>query len=88
MAGFERDFQGFLDGSGCSEAGFTEQPVSIDVQAYGGVATARVVFETTLGTRPDEPRRGLDLVSLVRTGDTWRIVSVLTEWEQPDAPLR
>jgi hypothetical protein len=81
-------FEHALDGSTLRETGFHEAIVRLETAVFGRIAHCHVVYEPRTGDSSAAPLgRGVDSITLVRTGGRWWIASIATELEQPGRPI-
>lgn len=68
---------------------FSEQPVTIDVHAYGDLAQAWVLYRARFGATRDsvEVHYGIDAFHLLKHDGAWRITGLTFVNESPDRPL-
>lgn len=79
---FAKGFGDFLQGRA-----FYEREVRQQVEGFAEVATVISTYESAGALAGAPFARGLNSYQLVRTGDGWRIQSLLWEDESPGAPL-
>ena len=81
-------FEHALDGSTLRETGFHETIVRLETAVFGRIANCHVVYEPRAGGSSAAPLgRGVDSITLVRTGGRWWIVAIATELERPGLPI-
>lgn len=68
---------------------FSEQPVTIDIHAYGDLAQAWVLYRARFGVTRDSvtTHHGIDAFHLMKHDGAWRIVALTFVNETPDRPL-
>lgn len=65
-----------------NEAGWFERPVATRVERYGDIAQVWSTFEGREASNQERPsRRGVVGVQLVRTGDAWKVQSIVRQEE-------
>lgn len=70
------------------ERGFHEREVTARVERYGHVAHVFSTYESRWTLEDPEPfDRGINSIQLVRTGDDWRVVSILWDSERTGGPI-
>lgn len=68
--------------------GFREVEVARRTEAFGRVLHAWSTYESRRTTEDELPfARGINSIQMVRTGDGWRIVTVLWDAETPESPI-
>ncbi|MCL7970957.1 MAG: nuclear transport factor 2 family protein [marine benthic group bacterium] len=77
-------FQNQLEAAGVS--GFQETVTSAAVTEFGDVAHVHVVYESSIPGTGRPARPGVDLWSLIRADDQWKVVSVVNELPRDDLP--
>jgi len=83
---FLASFQDFIRSSPIGATGYHERVVRTRIDAVGQIAHAWVTFDGFVpGRAPD--RRGVDSLQLVLEDGAWKLVSFMTHYEDPDAPL-
>lgn len=70
-------FQNQLEDAGAS--GFLETVLSVSVTEFGDIAHAHVTYESSIPDTGRPARPGVDLWSLIRVEDQWKVVSVVNE---------
>lgn len=83
---FITDFQNYVQTSRRGETGYHESIVHAQIQVFGTIAHAFVVFDGFIpGDAPDS--RGVDSIQLVRGPDGWLVASFTTQYESADTQV-
>jgi hypothetical protein len=78
-------FQGDVSQFRMSEPGFREEVVALQLEEFGTVTTARVVFAVYAAWDATTPQgRGVDYMHLVRKEGRWWVSSIATAFERPN----
>jgi hypothetical protein len=78
-------FENQLAGAGAT--GFREEVLETRVMVFGDIAQVEVVYQSSIPDTGRPPRPGVDLWSLIRIEDQWKVVSVINELPRDDLPL-
>lgn len=83
---FITDFRKHVQTSPRGKTGYHESIVHAQIQVFGTIAHAFVVFDGFVpGDAPDA--RGVDSIQLVRGPEGWMVASFTTQYESADTPL-
>lgn len=84
---FIQDFQDFYKSQAVGDAGFKEEVIQLKLHLYHDIAFAGVIYEAKVLESDRPPSRGIDFWSLIRKGDSWKVVSVTNEVIRPGEAL-
>lgn len=81
-------YRSMLAQPGAKDQGFVERCAGFQATVFGNVATVTSVYEARKTVDQEKPDRvGLDMVHLVRTGEGWKAVSLVTDFARADNPM-
>jgi hypothetical protein len=80
---FVDDFVRFIREARLEDQAFEETIVAIQTQETGDVARATVHYAARMPSRNRPAQHGVDVFLLMKTGDNWRIVSIVNEIVRP-----
>jgi len=64
--------------------GFFEQPIATRIERFGDIAHVFSTYESRHASADEKPFvRGINSMQLVRSGDTWKVVTIF--WQAEDA---
>lgn len=85
--GFVADFEAFIERANVEQTGFAETVVTMKSIVFGDIAHVLVLYEASIPGSGRDPQQGVDSFQLTRTGDGWRIVSVINEIPTDTRPV-